>query len=892
MRTMKKWILRIFVGLMVLLVILTSAAIYIYKTRIPTMDGTLRLPGLKAEVRVVRDKWAVPHIYAQNEADAYYALGYCMAQERLFQMEALRRIALGELSEVLGSQVVEIDKAVRLYRLRPLAEKNAKFLRENYPDVLVPLEAFFAGVNQFIEDGPMPLELLMLGVKPRPFTPEDALAIAALLPITFSYGSRQDPMFTLLQWKYPKINMNLLFPGYSKSIPATIMETLEEAEAFFVEKARERMRREETPAKTPLESSGATQEAPSSSAEPPNSSEGSPAAENVPNSDSPNVSPTASAASSRHNGGEQAADETEKIVVALHAFLDVMQQLSTALGDHMSSNSWVLAPKRTKNHTAILANDPHIGFVQPTIWFEAHLKYPDFENYGYYLPAIPVALLGHNQYRAWGCTMLANDDVDMYMERFDEKDPNKVYYRGDKVDLVVEKETINVRWGEPVEFEVRSTPHGPLVTSLLERFEDYKGPEVALWWVWQHVDYTDVMAFYRMGKANDLKSFEEAVSFITSPGINVSYADRNGNIAWWAAGKLPIRPAHVNSKMMLDGASGLDEIQGYLPFDQNPKLINPPSGYIVTANNKPTVKPVGPIQDLEGYWQPDDRAAQIEFLLEQRTNWTLEDLMAVQLDTHGYGAAQIVPAVLPTLEKAAKGFSPLEAQALEELKKWDRTHGTESIGATIYQVFCDAMLRGTVEDELGEKLFLIYGTTADSWNFLKYMVRSEVSPFWDNVNTPNTVETYSDIIVAAFKEAVDRIRKQLGDDVRAWQWGKIHTVEYPHPFGFLGGILRKWFNVGPYPAFATEESINRMLFPRGHFDYRVRAGDSTRRLIDMGSPEHSYTILPTGNSGHVMSPHYADQTEMFLKGEYRKVNFTDEQIEAAKEHELRLVPSS
>lgn len=797
------------------------------RSGMPQLDGEIRVAGIKTGATIIRDTWGIPHIDAETEHDAYFALGYSMAQDRLFQIEMMRRLAQGELSEIVGSAALDIDKAMRTLRLRPKAEENAELLRTRFPDEFAAGEAFLAGVNDFAANGPTPFEFKLLGIPRHTYTLVDSLCIAGILPITFSYGPRQDAMYSIVQQKFPDLDVSLLFPGYSQEIPTTVMETREEAEAILRERGMW----------------------------PP----------------------------------KQSAAKPQQTAAALQPFVDRWQKVAGLLGNHIGSNSWVLGPSRTTSGGALLANDPHIGYTNPSIWYEAHVTYEGFDLYGYYLPLIPIALLGHNRDIGWGLTMFANDDVDLYVEKVDPDDPTRVMYKGEWTDFVIERETIKVRFGDPVEHEVRVSPHGPIVSPLLEKYEDYDGPPVSLYWVWQHVEYTDIAAFYRMARARNYDEFARAVSLCTSPGVNVSYADREGCIAWWAAGKLPIRPAHVNPKALLDGASGNDEPLGFLPFDQNPHLKNPACGYIVTANNKSSVREFGPIPDLFGYWQPWDRAERIEQMLDTQEKWSAQDTMRLQTDGVGVSAGEIVGAIVGVLQNEKNKLSATENDLLARLTEWDGNHDTFGYHATVYTYLCDAILERAVADELGPNNFKVYSGLGDAWCFLHYVVHREESPFWDDRATPDRIETRADIFVSAMHSATQKMKEKHGSEPAKWFWGKDHTITYTHPLGFVP-FLGALFNIGPFEAPGGAQTINNLLYPHGTFDHKIIAGPSTRRIIDFADPEHSHTILPTGNSGHWLDPHYDDQAKMFIEGEYREAALTAEQIKAAAAHLLQLAP--
>lgn len=799
---------------------LTGFLVYLAYARQPQLSGLVSHPSLKGDVQVIRDDWGVPHISADHETDAYFALGYVMAQDRLFQMELARRLAGGTLAEVFGANAVEVDMLVRSFRLRPKAAETYDAMKAEFPHLAEAAEAFSAGINHCIAQEPLPFEFALLVHTPPPFTPVDCISVGALLPITFADGLRSDPLASMIQQKYPELDVTMLFPGYSREQPVTILESME---------------------------------------------------------DSQPLPPAATAAAPQRRN-----------LAPLYAWLAALHPFTEHFGPAIGSNSWVLAGSRTESGKPILANDPHIGFTNPSIWYEAHVRYGDFESYGYHLPLIPFPLLSHNRDRAWALTMFANDDVDLYVEKFHEDDPSQVMYKGAWTPVRLEEEEIQVRFGKPVKVSIRLTPHGPVVTDLLRHIAAYDGPDVTLSWTWQHQKYTDMEAFYRMGHARNYEEFAAAVGLITSPGLNISYAAQNGDIAWWAAGLIPVRPPHVNSKRLLDGASGNDEILGFVPRALTPHLKNPESGYIVTANNLTTTQPVGDVRLLEGYWQPGDRAARIRQLLLERDGWTLQDMRYLQTDATAHLAEDIVADFLLLLGSNTQHLGEHELAALNLLRSWDGRHDTGSAAAAVYQVLTDYLLIHTLQDELGEELFAVYGGIADHWNFFKFLMKSPELPLWDNIHTPET-EHAEVIAIGALRATTAFLRKQCGPQPADWQWGKLHTLELKHPFGYLPGP--GWlFNIGPFPVSGGAQMINNLLYNKGKLDFRVIAGPSTRRLIDFGDIQHALTILPTGNSGNFMSRHYADQAVLFAEGEYRTVRLTRTQIDENSRHRLRFTP--
>ena len=296
---------RVLLILCVALVCIVGAAYvglrWLARSGMPQLDGEVRVSGIAKGATITRDTWGVPHIEADSEKDAYFALGYSMAQDRLFQIEMMRRLAQGELSELTGSLALDIDKAMRTLRLRPKAAENAELMRARYPEEFATAEAFLAGVNDYAANGPVPFEFTLLGIPRHTYTLTDSLCIAGILPITFSYGPRQDAMYSIVQQKFPDLDVSLLFPGYSQEIPTTIMETREEAETVLRERGM-------WPPK------------------------------NAP------------------------APQT-RTAAALQPFLDQWQKVADLLGNHLGSNSWVLGPSRTTSARACAECPPILNRV-------------------------------------------------------------------------------------------------------------------------------------------------------------------------------------------------------------------------------------------------------------------------------------------------------------------------------------------------------------------------------------------------------------------------------------------------------------------------------------------------------------------------------------------------
>jgi penicillin amidase len=820
-----KTIRKIAAIILTVLILAVASGWWFLSSRLPEIDGVIQAP-LKSEVVIRRDRYGVPHIEAQTAEDACFALGFTVAQDRLFQMELQRRLAQGELAEILGPSLVRVDRQFRTFGYKRIAEKQLR-LEEQSPDsqrALALLDAFLAGVNHFIATQKLPVEYTLIGASARPFTRIDVMSMMVYMSFSFAHGHTTDSLFSFLKDKYSDRNPRELFPGYTAGQAVTIIENQ---------------------------------------------------AEYNPNSKARPESPVAASA--------RTSSTLMPGSFSLASLFFSEEGLDALIPSFHGSNSWVIAPSRSISGAAILANDPHIGLSNPAVWYEAHIKYDGFENYGYYIPIFPFPLLGHNRERAWGLTMFENDDLDLYRETFHPDDPSLVMYRGQYVPVTIIKEKIRVKGAEDEELTIRITPHGPIISEFLK---GYEGPPLAMWWVLEKQPNPILRFTHTMLHARTLKDFEASMALLAAPGLNISYADSAGNIAWWAVGRLPIRPPHIHSREVLDGASGRDEITAFLPFALNPKLINPPSGIIITANNKSTSAPVGPIRDLEGYWAPTDRAARLTELLSAREKWDLESLKAVQTDVHAQAGAAFQEQIRTLIDRAA--LDEKQSRALDELLNWDGNARIDSIGATIYHVTLYHILKGLVMDELGPERFEVYTDSMDYWSFLKNVISNDNSAYWDDVTTEKK-ETRKEIVQTAFVAAVDELTERMGSSIDSWQWGKLHRIVYKHPLGSKKP-LNLLFNIGPYPAPAEAHFVNRMKSSFGKHDYIVSSTPSTRRLIDFSNPEMAVSILPSGNSGNFMSPYFDDQVQAFLRGEYRPMILNIEKAKDDMRHTLTLRP--
>ena len=782
MRVVKKIALFLFLFLIVLVLALVGYAFY---TK-PKYDGELALKNIEKTTTVYFDDFGVPHIYANSQKDAMVALGYVHAQDRLWQMELMRRIAPGRLSEIFGSVALQNDMFFAGLGIEEASEIAIAKLDKNGKDYQLAM-AYLDGINQYLEEGKTPIEFHLVGVKKQKFTLKDVYNIFGYMSFSFAMAQKTDPLLTDIR--------DQLGPEYLKDFG--------------------------------LDGSLGT---------------------------------------TRIKNSKEKIKEYSAIAKSVTALLD-----QSPIPPFIGSNSWVIAPPKTENGKVIFANDPHIGFSQPATWYEAHIVTPDFELYGYYLAGTPYPLLGHNRKYAYGLTMFENDDLDLYKEENKVDDANSYLTPKGYVNYQIRNKTIQVKDSSAVNLKVKISRHGPIVNDLIKGLNT-KQP-VALSWIYTQQPIQILDAVYRLSHAQNISDFQKGVALIAAPGLNVMYGDAKGNVAWWATGKLYKHQLGVNPNFILNGASGKEDIAEYLDFSRNPSAINPSWNYVYSANNQPEA-----VDGFlyPGYYLPEDRAKRITTLLEAKQKWNKQAVSQMIVDNTSSTVTETLKVMLASI--ATESLSENQKQAFTILKDWKGDSNLNQVAPTIYNKWLYLYLKNTFEDELGNDKFEQFLGTHIGKQVATKLIANPNSIWWDDTTTKGTKETQAFIFKKSYKEAIAALEKQLGATVASWTWNKVHTVEHQHPLGKVSA-LKPIFNVGPFEIAGTNEVINNLMFGlNASGNYKVTGGPSTRRVIDFSDVENSWSIIPTGQSGNPLSAHYADQTQMYNEGKFRKMKMNKAEI--------------
>lgn len=785
---MKKYkkILLVVAGFLLLVII--GAAIFLNSLK-PDYRGEKKLPGISNEVTTYFDPYGIPHIYAENETDALKALGYVHAQDRLWQMELLRRVAKGRLSEVFGKDMVGTDKFFLSLGIADHTKETVASLDAS-SETIVLTQAYLDGINEFIKQGPTPIEFYLTGIDKEPFSIEDVYNAVGYMAFSFAMAHKTDPLLTSMRNKLGDEYMSDLAISsdtstvWIKNYKGDVTDTL-------------------------------------------------------------------------------GTNITASVNKALHKL---------PIPQFEGSNSWVVAPQKTKNGKVILANDPHIGFAQPSVWYEAHVSTPTYEKYGYHLAGVPFPLLGHDRNLAYGLTMFENDDIDFYYEETHPSDSTKYKTAEGWKDYEFVNKTIKVKDGDDVSFSYQKTHHGPVLNNIADQISGER--PVAMSWIYTKPKNKVIHALYGLSHATNMNEFKNALPNIHAPGLNVMYGDAQGNVAWWATAKLYEMPDSLSTKFILDGTSGKEEPFRYLDFSENPMAENPPWNYVYSANNQPD-SIAGML--YPGYYLPENRAKRIVQLLDAKDDWDRESISEMILDVTSPVNTEVVTELIKLFDVSSLNNEQLVL--LDSMKNWNGEYKLKSISPVIYHRTLYFMVKNTMEDELGPEMFKQFLSTHLFKRQIAWGSSMKSGKWWDNVNTPDVVETRQDIVLMSFAQTWESLIKDFGEDTSQWTWDKVHTLEHGHPFGQVAS-LRKYFNVGPFPVEGTREVINNLAFPYDSTGfYKVNSGPSTRRIIDFSDIENSISILPTGQSGNPLSKHYDDQAQMYVNGEFRKMMMNKQEIE-------------
>ncbi|ABX07625.1 penicillin acylase family protein [Herpetosiphon sp.] len=553
----------------------------------------------------------------------------------------------------------------------------------------------------------------------------------------------------------------------------------------------------------------------------------------------------------------------------------------------VGSNNWVIGPSKSATGKPLLADDPHLSFRTPSIWYMAEVEGGDLHSVGATIPGLPGVIVGHNQRIAWGVTNTGPDVQDLYRETLDPTG-TQAMFKGSYEPLTIISDTIRVKDKGNLPLTIRVSRHGPLISDALNanNADDPDAPQrEALAFRWTALDQTDntINAYLAINKAQNWQEFQAGLESYVAPVQNFVFADVDGNIGYMAPGHIPIR-ANGDGTMPADGASGDYEWTGFIPFEQLPQSYNPPQGYIATANNKVVADSYPYFLSHE--WATPFRAQRITKLIEAKPTLTMDDMAAIQADVHSTYAEELLPVLLNLVQPT----SDQQRQAIAMLQNWNYSTAGDQPAASIFEAWTYYLTVPMVGDELGERLLETYGQRRQLIDLaIPAMLQDPNNSWCDDVTTTSSTENCNAIVTQALDVALKDLSFRMQDKpMEQWRWGTIHLALFPHnPLDAIGP-LRGFFSK------AIESAGDGSTVNVGHVadgePFDQDRGPIYRHIVDLGDFANSRMINAPGQAGHFLSPHYDDLLERWQKVEYIPMTYGRAAVSAGEVEMLQLQP--
>ncbi|BAY87051.1 putative penicillin amidase [Calothrix parasitica NIES-267] len=833
--------------ILVLVITLVGLATYTIRKSFPQENGTIAIPGLEGEVKVLRDEWGIAQVYAASDHDLFLAQGYVTAQDRFWQMDFWRHIGTGRLSEMFGESQLEKDKFLRTMGWKKIAERE--FAETLDDSTKANLQAYAEGVNAYLEvhqGSALSLEYAVLKLLNRDYHPEswqpiDSILWGKVMAYDLSTNLGDEIERTILLKSFPKSRVDELFPGYPEGFPVILPD--------FKVAAKEPKQTQKNVENTNLLDSLAIQE----------------------------ITP-----------------ELKSIAASVSG----MEEILGATGMGVGSNSWVISGQRTATGKPILADDPHLAVQMPSIWYEIGLHCTTditancpYNVTGFSFPGVPGIIVGHNNRIAWGVTNVMSDTMDLYIEKINPQNPNQYEMNGKWVDMQLVKEEIQVASQEPVSQVVRYTQHGPILSDVfspLQKFDKNSSVEVpnnyAVSLRWNALEPSRLIAATQeINRAQNWQDFRTAASKFEIAAQNLIYADVDGNIGYQMPGKTPIRKKG-DGRYPVPGWDNQYEWQGYIDFEELPHSFNPQQGYIITANNAVVDESYPYIITKD--WVRGYRAKRIdEIISHTKSPLSLADIELIQADNLDLNARDL----MPILESISFDDYRVE-NARQLLLNWDFKLKIESPESTIFETFWKKLLTLTFNDELPQDY---RPDGSDRWyTVVKNLAAQPNNLWWDNRNTSEQ-ENRDEIFKLAFVEAVEELENSLGSNPEKWNWGKLHQINFRNVTLGKSGVflIEKLFNRGTYKAAGDGETVNANRWKANESSFEVTHIPSFRMILDLAKFDNSQAIHSTGQSGHAFNRHYTDMIESWRNVQYHSILWEDEKIDKKAKSTLVLIPT-
>jgi len=546
------------------------------------------------------------------------------------------------------------------------------------------------------------------------------------------------------------------------------------------------------------------------------------------------------------------------------------------------SNNWAVAGSRSSTGKPILANDMHLGLSVPGIWYQIHQIVQGKLNVtGVALPGAPFVICGHNDSIAWGMTNTTVNNVDFYEEEVNPEDSGLYRYNGNWLKFEEVKTIIKISNGGQVEEILKFSHRGPVVS----RFKNLKNV-VTMHWVGDEKS-NELNTVHKLNVADNWDDFREALRTFTSLSQNIAYADMKGNIGLFCAAGIPVRSREIPAGI-LPGNTDEYNWKGFVPFDELPYSYNPPDGFVASANNR-TASPDYPW--LIGTWYSlPYRYTRITDMIKEKEVVSPRDFRTIQLDQHSNMARKYAPVFIQAVAQH-RDLPEIEKKAFEIFSKWDYSMNASSAAACIFELTYLEFMKCIFSDELGDDLFQNFNsTTSVSRNATETLFDDPGSLWFDNMDTPGVTESLTDMAYCAFSGAVRDLELKMGPEPAEWEWGNLHQLVLAHPMAAVK-VLEKAFdlNPDPVPVGGSFHTVSPYSYESRN-PFNSNHGSSQRHIFDLSDWDKSLSIIPTGISGIPASPHYCDQTGLYVAGKYHSDYFSRDKIVSASKYQMTFKP--
>ena len=819
-------------GAAALLVLLLglAAVLWFYAQRVlPLTQGELALPGVAAPVRIERDVHGIPTVHAQSLRDAAFGLGVAHAQDRLWQLETQRRIGAGRLAEVFGPAALPTDRFLRHLGVRRAATAQWAQLSASSRALL---QTYADGVNAVLQTQlrALPPEFLLLGIEPEPWEPVDSLAWSIMMSWDLGGNWSKELLRLRLALVLPVSRINELLPPYPGEAPRVTG-----SEGLLADYARF------------FRSLGLGSAAPKTAA-----------------------------------AGQ---DEASGLAAAWGRLPDIAPPSGV---EGVGSNNWVLAGSHTSTGTPLLANDPHLKLNAPALWYLARLVVPPAQGAagtdeavarglrvaGATLPGLPLVVLGQNADVAWGFTNTGPDVQDLYIEQVDPDDPGRYRTPEGWAAFETRSDTLRVKGQPDVALTLRHTRHGPVISDagvtsdLLDGSAGSPPPPwvLALRWTGLDADTDPVAVGLGFMQARSVDEFVAVSRGWVAPMQSMVVADRSGRIGMVAPGRVPLRRAdhELQGLVPAPGWEARFDWVGWVPVGETPRELDPPRGWIATANQK-IVAADYPHYITEDWGLPF-RQQRIEQRLASQPRHSLDDLAALQADVRSLAVAGL----LPHLQRAASTHR-LASAAQQALAGFDGEMAASSPAPLIFWAWQRHLAQGLFADDVGQALWQRSLVTRSFVDSLQAVLDRD-DAWWCNDQGTAEAETCAQQSGAALTRALDELQARWGDDVRAWRWGQAHQARSEHrPFSRVPALAPLFELRTPVGGDTFTVNVSRVGLrpdPTTGELYLDEHGPSLRALYDLADPARSRVMHSTGQSGIVFSPLYRSFVQPWQQVDY------------------------